>query len=268
MSEMFNGKVVVVTGAASGIGRALALELAAGGAKLALADVNQAALAETKALLPGTTQARLYPVDVSSRQAVDGFAQQVVSDFGAVHFVINNAGVGVTATIENVEIEEIERVLSINLWGVIYGTKAFLPTLLKQKEGCIVNISSIFGLVATPCNVAYTVSKFGVRGFTETLWQELDGTGVRAVLVHPGGIKTNISKNPYGRNAGDYERRLNDANLRQLTTPPEVCAREIVDGLKRGKPRLLVGNGAPQIFALSRLFPNRYGAIVKRKLGI
>jgi NAD(P)-dependent dehydrogenase (short-subunit alcohol dehydrogenase family) len=265
---MFRGKVIVITGAGSGIGRALATQLSAAGARVALADVNEAALAETQALLPAQSESRIYRVDVSSRDAVQGFADQVQRDFGAAHFVINNAGVGVTATVENVEVDEIERVLSINLWGVIYGTKAFLPLMLKQREGCIVNISSVFGLVATPCNVAYTISKFGVRGFTETMWQELDGTGVRAVLVHPGGIKTNISKNPYGRHAGEYEHRLNAANLRQLVTPPEDCAREIIAGLKSGRNRLLVGSGAKPLFALSRLFPNSYGAIVKRKLGI
>lgn len=265
---MFKDKVAAITGAASGIGRALAIEMAGKGARLALADVNPNALQETVSLLPPGTQARTYVVDVSSRDAVYGFADSVQSDFGAVHFIVNNAGTSVLATVEHVTLEEIEKVLSINLWGVIYGTKAFLPVMLKQREGCIVNVSSVFGLVATPCSVAYTISKFGVRGLTETLWQELDGTGVRAVLVHPGGINTNISKAPDAHFAGDLERRLADANLRQMTTPPAACAQQIVTGLERGDRRLLVGNGARSLHWVSRLFPDTYGTLMRRKLGV
>jgi len=264
---MFNGKVVALTGAASGIGRAVAVELAANGARLALADVNEAALAETRAQLPATSDVRVYVVDVSSRDAVHGFAEQVQKDFGAVDFVINNAGIAILATIANLTLEEIEKVLAINLWGVVYGTKAFLPIMLKQRAGCIVNVSSVFGLVAPPAYGAYTISKFAVRGLTESLWHELDGTGVRAVLVHPGGIKTNIAKSPTGRNAGDYERNLAQANLVNLTTAPEDCARQIVAGLRTNKKRLLVGDGARALFALSRLFPNSYGTLLRRKVG-
>jgi NAD(P)-dependent dehydrogenase (short-subunit alcohol dehydrogenase family) len=265
---MFKNKVVAITGAASGIGRALAIELAGRGARLALADMNRGALQETVSLLPAGTQARTYGVDVSSRDAVFGFAESVQQDFGAAHFIVNNAGTSVLATVEHVTLEEMEKVLAINLWGVIYGTKAFLPIMLKQREGCIVNISSVFGLVATPCSVAYTITKFGVRGLTETLWQELDNTGVRAVLVHPGGINTNISKIPDAHFAGDLERRMSEANLRQMTTPPADCAREIAEGLVRGKKRLLVGAGAKPLHWISRLFPDNYGTIVRRKLGV
>ncbi|MEY2873100.1 MAG: hypothetical protein RLZZ373_471 [Pseudomonadota bacterium] len=266
---MFKDKVVAITGAGSGIGRALALELAPLGARLALSDINPAALAETVSLLPMGTQARAYPLDVSSRDAVSGHAQDVQRDFGGAHFVINNAGTSVLATVEHVTIEEIEKVLAINLWGVIYGTKAFLPLMLAQREGCIVNVSSVFGLVATPCSVAYTVSKFGVRALTETLWMELDGTGVRAVLVHPGGINTNISKaTPTARHEGERERALAEANLRQMTTTPQDCARQIVAGLRRGDKRLLVGNGARALHWISRLFPDSYGELVRRKLGV
>lgn len=265
---MFKDKVVVITGAASGIGRALALELANRGARLALADMNVAGLDETASQLKSGVQARAYTVDVASKDAVYGFAENVQRDFGAVHFVINNAGTSVLATVEHVALEEIEKVLSINLWGVIYGTKAFLPIMLKQREGCMVNVSSVFGLVATPCSVAYTMSKFAVRGLTETLWQELEGTGVRAVSVHPGGINTNITKAPEAKFEGDFERRMKEANVRQMTTSPADCAREIVDGLVRGDNRLLVGNGARALHWISRLFPNNYGALMRKKLGI
>src|SRR6201984_1139407 len=131
------------------------------------------------------------------------------------------------ATFEHIRIEQIEKIIAVNLWGVIYGTKAFLSKMHKQRSGCIVNVSSVFGLVATPCSAAYTISKFGVRGLTETLWQELEGTGVRPVLVHPGGIDTNISKVPKAAHETEFERRLLAANKRQMTTTPERCAREI-----------------------------------------
>ncbi|MGN5520084.1 SDR family oxidoreductase [Halopseudomonas sp. Lyrl_26] len=266
--NIFKNMTAAITGAGSGIGQALAIELAAHGARLALSDINEEALAQTMALLPTSVEARSYSLDVSSREAVFDFAEKVRRDFGVVHFIVNNAGTSVLATVENVTLEEIERVLAINLWGVIYGTKAFLPIMLEQGEGCIVNISSVFGLVATPCSVAYTISKFGVRGLTETLWQELDGTGVRAVLVHPGGIKTNISNASEIYHSGEFEQRVAEANVRQMITPPDVCAREILAGLTRGDKRLLVGNGARALHRVSRLFPDSYGKLVRRKLGL
>lgn len=264
---MFEKKVVAITGAGSGIGRALAEELAKRGARLALADIAEKALSETVAGLPAGTEARTYLLDVSSKDAVFDFADKVVQDFGTAHFIVNNAGIATLATVEHVSIAEIERVLAVNLWGVVYGTKAFLPIFLKQKEGCIVNVSSVFGLLATPCSVAYTMSKFAVRGLTETLWQELDGTGVRAVSVHPGGIKTNIPKNTFeAKFAGDFERRMSESNIRQMTTPPDVCAQEIVAGMLRGDKRLLVGNGAKALHWISRLLPDSYDKLLRKKL--
>lgn len=266
---MFKDKVVPITGAGSGIGRALALNLARRGARVALADVNAAGLQETLSLMPESASARIYAFDVSSREAVFGFADDVKRDFGTAHYVVNNAGTSVIATVEHLTLEEIEKVLAINLWGVIYGTKAFLPMMLAQREGCIVNVSSVFGLVAVPAQAAYVMSKFAVRGLTETLWQELDGTGVRAVLVHPGGINTNISKNSISaKNETEHERKLSQAFLGQMTTSPDDCAQQIVAGLMRGDKRLLVGSGAQALHRLSRLFPNRYGELMRRKLGI
>jgi NAD(P)-dependent dehydrogenase (short-subunit alcohol dehydrogenase family) len=265
----FQGKVVAITGAGSGIGRALAQNLAARGAKLALAGLTLDGLEETVALLPHGAHATCTVVDVSNRDQVFAFADKVVADFGQVDFIINNAGTSVLATVENVTIEEIEKVINVNMWGVLYGTKAFLPHMLKQLSGTIVNVSSVFGLVATPCSVAYTMSKFAVRGLTETLWDELQGTGVHAVLVHPGGIATNIAANtPTAKNEGEFERIMAAANSRQMTTPPEVCAEEIVTGLIKGDNRLLVGSGAKALFRLSRLFPNSYGKLMRKKLGI
>jgi NAD(P)-dependent dehydrogenase (short-subunit alcohol dehydrogenase family) len=266
---MFDRKVVAITGAGSGIGQALAVQFATKGARLALSDISQEGLDETRAMLPQGTEVRSYLVNVGSRESVFGYADAVCRDFGAAHYIVNNAGTSVVARFQNTTIEEIEKVININLWGVIYGSKAFLPPMLNQREGCIVNISSVFGLVATPGSAAYTISKFGVRGLTETLWQELDGTGVRAVLVHPGGINTNIPKNtPTAQAEGEFERRVMEANKKQMITPPADCARDIVAGLAAGKKRLLVGNGAKQLHLLSRLMPDGYGTVMKRKLGI
>nr|WP_249220600.1 SDR family oxidoreductase [Burkholderia cenocepacia] len=266
--DVFKDQVVVITGAGSGIGRALAIELALKGARLALSDISESGLAQTLAQLPIGVSAGSYVLDVSNREAMLRHADDVVRDFGQIDFVINNAGTSVLATVEHATLEEFEKVIGINLWGVIYGTKAFLPMMLARRQGCIVNVSSVFGLVATPCSAAYTISKFGVRGLTETLWQELEGTGVRAVLVHPGGINTGISKVPKAAHETEFERRLLAANKRQMTTTPEQCAREIVAGLVRGNKRLLVGNGARSLQWIARLFPDSYGALVRRKLGV
>lgn len=265
---MFKDQVAVITGAGSGIGRALALQLAAKGARLALSDINEVTLKETMTLLPDACDAKSYIVDVSSREQVYANAAEVKHEFGRVDYVINNAGTGIIASVEHFTLEEIEKVISINLWGTIYGTKAYLPYMLKQKSGRIVNISSVFGLIATPCQAAYTMSKFAVRGLTETLWHELEGTGVEAILVHPGGIDTNIKQAPRAVNETDYEREIMKGFTSQMITTPDDCAKEIIDGLIKGDKRLLVGNGAKAIYWLSRIFPNSYGEKMKKKHGL
>lgn len=265
---MFKEKVVAITGASSGIGRALAQRLAREGAILALSDVNVQGLNETLRLLPPDSVAKSYVVDVSSRDAVFDYAAAVKRDFGAAHMVINNAGIAVFGTIANISIEEIDQVLRVNLWGVIYGTKAFLPIMLEQREGRIVNISSVFGFVGTPAQGAYHIAKFGVRGFTETLWQELEGSGVSAVCVHPGGIRTSIVESTrFAAHAGAFERMVLRAAEKLLTGSPEDCADGIVEGLKKGHPRILVGPGARMLHLISRLFPDSYGQILSKKMG-
>jgi NAD(P)-dependent dehydrogenase (short-subunit alcohol dehydrogenase family) len=262
--NVFSSKVVVITGAGSGIGRALAQQFAAKGARLALSDISAAGLTETMKSLPAAAEARGYPLDVSNRQAVFAHADDVRRDFGTAHFVVNNAGATVVGTVEHLSVEEIEWQLGINLWGVIYGTKAFLPMMLAQREGCVVNISSVFGLVGFPLQSAYNISKFGVRGLTECLWSELDGTGVRAVCVHPGGIRTNIEK--AGRRcaaSGDEEASFDGMAEKMLLTPPETCATDIISGIERGKKRILTGNKSSSLYWLSRLLPNSYPAILK-----
>ena len=266
--KSFSGKIVVITGAGSGIGRALAQQLATKGARLALSDVNTSGLEETLRSLPGQAEARGYALDVSNRRAVFAHADEVKRDFGTAHCVINNAGATMIGTIEHMTVEEIEWQVGINLWGVIFGTKAFLPMMLAQSEGCIVNISSVFGLAGYPAQGAYNISKFGVRGLTECLWSELEGTGVSAVCVHPGGFKTNIEK--AGRRcaaAGEEEARFSMLADKLLQTPPEECASDIIAGVERGKRRIITGHKSTSLFWLTRLMPNRYPAILKTIAG-
>lgn len=263
-TQDFRGKVVVITGAGSGIGRALAENFALAGARLALSDINHEGLEATLKRLPAACDAKAYRLDVSSREAVFAHAAEVQRDFGAVHVLINNAGATLIGTIAHTRIEEFEWQIGINLWGVIYGTKAFLPLMLAQRDGCIVNISSVFGLVGFPLQGAYNISKFGVRGFTECLWTELEGTGVRAVCVHPGGIRTNIDK--AGRlvqDAGKEESKFSSLGEKMLVTPPEQCAADIVNGIRSGKRRILTGSKSSTLFWLARLLPNTYPSIIR-----
>jgi short-subunit dehydrogenase len=262
--NVYANKVAVITGAASGIGRELARSLAARGARLALSDVDEGALAETMRLCNGA-DVRAYPVDVSARGQVFAHADEVRRDFGTAHYLFNNAGVSLVATFEHVTVEEMEWLLGINLWGTIYCTKAFLPMLLAQKEGHIVNLSSIFGFLGVPGQSTYNISKFGVRGLSESLWRELKGTGVRVTVVHPGGIRTNIGKSaPLCRFAGDFERTLSEKSQRLLVTPPERCARDIVDGVARGRKRVLTGKNSRKAELLARILPTAYGAMLRR----
>lgn len=265
---MFENKVVVITGAGSGIGRELALQFAKADARLALSDINQLALEETLAMIASRSgsvaEAKSYILDVSSREAVFAHADEVKNDFGAAHYLINNAGATIFGTVEHTSIEEYEWQLGINMWGALYGTKAFLPMMLAQKEGCIVNISSVFGLLAFPTQSAYNMSKFAVRGLTEAMWSELDGTGVKAVCVHPGGIKTNIER--AGRvcaAATEADREFSTQAEKLLKTPPADCAADIIRGLRKGKKRILTGNKSTTMFWMARWFPNSYPRLLK-----
>jgi hypothetical protein len=193
-----NGKVAVVTGAASGIGRALAYELARRGARLAISDIDDVGLAET-AKHARVIGAKVHEqhLDVTDRAAVLAYADTVADEFGAVHLLINNAGIAFTGDIEEMTFEQIERVMDVDFWGVVNGTKAFLPYLIESGDGHVVNISSLFGLLAVPGQSAYNAAKFAVRGFTEALRQEMivSGHPVQVTCVHPGGIKTAIARN-------------------------------------------------------------------------
>src|SRR5262245_30622735 len=189
--KTLKGAVAVVTGAGSGIGRALAQELASSGAQLALADVNSATLEETRQLL-GSTQARTYVVNVGDASSVDAFARNVDRDVGRADLIINNAGVGLHGSLQKLSLEDFDWLIRINFWGVIYGCKFFLPLLQREPEAHIVNISSVFGLVGPAGQTPYASSKFAVRGFTQALSRELVDTKIAVTCVHPGGIRTHI----------------------------------------------------------------------------
>ena len=261
--EFFRDKVAVITGAGSGIGRALAVELARRGARLALSDIDAGGLEQTRAAC-GATEVRLYRLDTSSKEAVFAHADDVKRDFGTAHLLFNNAGTTLVGTIEHMTIDEIEWQLGINLWGPVYGTKAFLPMMLAQRQGWIVNVSSVFGLIGYPAQGAYNISKFGVRGLTECLWTELEGSGVQAVCVHPGGTRTNIEKaSRRSANAGPAEDGFSELAEKLLVTPPAVVAADILKGIVRGKRRILTGKLSSTLFWLSRLLPDRYPKVVQ-----
>ena len=261
----FAQKVVAITGGGSGIGQALALELAARGARLALADWDEEGLRRSRQLLESRgAEVLTKQVDVSDRPAVEAFAADTVAKFGVVHQVYNNAGVsGSGKTILDTDYDAIARVLAVNLWGVIYGTKTFLPHLIASRDGHVVNVSSINGIAALPNIGAYSTSKFAVRGFTEALRSEmiLAGHPVKVTVVHPGGVRTGIARSSLRtedaatltehnlRRADVYEKKL-------LTVEPSVVARQIIDGVEKGKGRVLVA-GASRLDRLVRLLPER-----------
>jgi NAD(P)-dependent dehydrogenase (short-subunit alcohol dehydrogenase family) len=240
-----------------------------------VSDINRAGLDETLQMLTkrakagseSSLMAKGYTLNVASPADVFTHADEVKRDFGTAHYVINNAGATVIGTVAHTSIEEFEWQIGINMWGVLYGTKAFLPMMLAQRDGCIVNISSVFGLLGYPAQGAYNMSKFAVRGLTECLWAELDGTGVRAVCVHPGGIKTNLER--AGRHvqaAGAEEEGFAEQAAKVLLTPPEDCAADIIRGIRKGNKRIITGNKSTTMFWMSRLFPNDYPSLLQKFL--
>ena len=268
-------KVAAVTGAASGIGRALAVNLGKEGCHLALSDVDREGLRETSRMA-GNSHVKVtsHVVDVADRGQVYRYADEVAEQHGRVDLVINNAGVAVAETLEEVTYEDFEWVMNVDFWGPVYGTKAFLPYLKKQPEGHIVNISSINGMIPFPNNGPYNSAKIALRGFNKTHIQELRGSSIHITSVHPGGVKTNITKNMRFYKQGDQKMthtELNDAFDRISKTTPDGAARIIISGIKRKKKRLLVGADARVMDFMSRMFPvfttEATGAIAMRILG-
>ncbi|HEU5346690.1 MAG TPA: SDR family NAD(P)-dependent oxidoreductase [Ktedonobacterales bacterium] len=261
------GTVAVVTGAGSGIGRALALHLAARGCDLALADVNREGISETVEQIVAAGKARIrvttHVVDVADWGAIQRFAGEVEQRHSSAQLLINNAGVALGGTFEQVSLEDFAWVMGINFWGVVHGCKAFLPILRRQPAAHIVNLSSVFGLVAPPGQAAYSSSKFAVRGFSQALAGELRDTPIRVSVVHPGGVRTNIARNA---RVGAVDPELARAGAeyfeRALRMPPEQAAAIIVRGVERDQPRILVGNDARMLDAMARALPGRVGKIV------
>jgi butyryl-CoA dehydrogenase len=271
----FSGRVAAITGAGSGIGRALANELARCGAHLALSDIDDAGLAETVDQCEGLgVKITSQHLDVARRDDVYAWADRVVADHGRVNLIINNAGVALGATVEAMTYEDFEWLMNINFWGVVYGTKAFLPHLKDSGEGHVVNLSSVFGLISVPSQSAYNAAKFAVRGFTDTLRMELEieGASVSVTTVHPGGIKTNIARNArmdasVSAITGDPERAIRDFERLFITTP-KSAAQQILTAVRRDRRRALIGPDAKVIDLISRMPPTLYQTILTRGASI
>jgi len=262
--------VAVVTGAASGIGRALAVRLAQEGASLAIADIKAPALDETAQMLRpaggSPVKVTTHVVDVSDKERVAAFAREVVEAHGRASLLINNAGVGLFGTVDQLSIEDIEWLMGVNFWGVVHGVKHFLPILRRQPQAHIVNISSVFGIVSPAGHSAYVASKFAVRGFTEALRHELAGGPVKVSVVHPGGIKTNIANNARpgaGADQAAVERERAIFNIAARTSP-DTAADRIVRGMLRDEERILVGADAWAIDRIQRWAPVKYWRLVSK----
>jgi short-subunit dehydrogenase len=268
-----HGSAAAITGAASGIGRALALELAARGCDLALADRDEAGLATLAAEI-----ARVHPrkvtvhtVDVGVPQQIEAFAQAAIAAHANLNIVINNAGVALMGLFNEVDQAQMEWLININFWGVVHGTRAFLPHLSRQREAHIVNLSSIFGIIAPPGQTAYCAAKFAVRGFSESLRHELAmaGSPVRLSVVHPGGVATNIARNSRtGSGMTDNARRAQSIERFDAVakTTPAAAAQRIIQGIEKNQPRILIGNDAWFMDLLQRFRPATYWAVLARRI--
>ena len=271
--KSFNGRVAAITGAASGMGRALALALAREGCHLALADKNSQGLEQTLALIQTST---LSPVtvttqvlDVSDRQAMEDWAARCAADHGQVNLIFNNAGVALSSTVEGVDYADLEWIVGINFWGVVHGTKAFLPYLKASGDGHVINTSSVFGLFAQPGMSGYNATKFAVRGFTEALRQELDlqRCGVSATCVHPGGIRTDICRSSrIDANMTGFlihsEQQARADFEKLFITDADQAAKVILQGVRKNKRRVLIGRDAYCLDLLARCLPAAYQALV------
>lgn len=267
----FEGKVCVITGAGSGIGRALAENLAKRGARLALSDIDTEGLSETVRLCEKLgAQVRSDRLDVAEREAVLLYADAVKAHFGVVHQIYNNAGIAYHGEVLESGFKDIERIMDVDFWGVVNGTKAFLPLLLESGDGHVVNVSSLFGLIAVPGQSAYNSAKFAVRGFTESLRQEMivNRHPVKVTCVHPGGIKTAVARN------ATYAERIDGANAasmfdRKLAIhTPEMAAQTITEGVRKGHGRVLIGWEAKLLDIFVRVTASGYqriAAVVNRK---
>lgn len=264
MSE-FAGKVVVITGAGSGIGRALALDLARRGARLAISDMDTVGLAETARQAEALgVEVKSDHLDVTQREAVLAYADEVRAHFGKINQVYNNAGIAYHGEFEKSEFKDIEKIMDVDFWGVVNGTKAFLPHLIASGDGHVVNVSSLFGLLSMPGQSAYNSAKFAVRGFTESLRQEMliAKHPVKVTCVHPGGIKTAIARNATAGPGEDLDTFAKFFDQKLARTTPEAAAETIVTGVRKGKARVLIGADAKFLDAWVRLVGPSYQRVV------
>ncbi|MDN5744200.1 MAG: SDR family NAD(P)-dependent oxidoreductase [Nocardioidaceae bacterium] len=261
-----SNKVAVITGAGSGIGRALALNLAGKGARLALSDVNEAGLAESVDLARGAGSPEVHTarLDVADRAAFAAYATEVASHFGQVNVVINNAGVALAGDVADLSYDDMDWIVGINFWGVVHGTKEFLPHLIASGDGHVVNLSSLFGLLAMPGQSAYNATKFAVRGFTEALREEMliAGHNVGVTAVHPGGIKTAIARSARVSAKEDQAAtaKLFDEKLARMT--PDKAAEIIVKGITKNQARVLVGIDAHALHTFQKFSGSRYEDVI------
>ena len=265
----FKDGLAVVTGAASGIGRALSQQLAAAGSALAIADVNEAGLQQTAQSLDKTSaRVTTHVVDVAKEDHVKSFAGEVKARHGRVTLLINNAGVSLHGDFEEISLDDFRWLMDINFWGTVYGVKHFLPMLKREPRAHIVNLSSVFGIIAPAGQAPYAASKFAVRGFTEALRHELAGNSVTVSCVHPGGIRTPIARHSrLGAATPPAKREENIARFERLArTPPEKAAAAILRGVERRRGRILIGVDAYVIDVLQRLRPTSYWKSLARKL--
>jgi short-subunit dehydrogenase len=259
--------VAVITGAGSGIGRALAVRIAKEGVEgVAIGDLNADGLDETAKLVDSKTKVSAHNVDVSDRAAMAAFADDVIAQHGRATHLINNAGVALGGRVAEVSLDEIEWLMGVNFWGVVHGTKFFLPHLEKESSAHIINISSLFGMIAPPGQAAYCASKFAVRGFTEALRHELEGTNIAVSVVHPGGVQTNIVNSArigagVSLTEAEIEKLKRFQNKLLSRTSPDRAADIIVNGIRARRPRIIVGPDAAILSRIARLFPRRYLAV-------
>lgn len=265
-SKTFAGKICVITGAGSGIGRALALELSKAGAHLALSDINEDGLAETKAQIGASNQIMTDRLDVADAVAIEAYADHVKQAMGNSDYVFNVAGIARVGTFDESPLSSFETVMTVNLYGVVRMSKAFLPQL-KETRGGLVNISSIFGIIGFPGQAEYCAAKFAVRGFSETLATEMEPHGVSVTSVHPGGVATNIARNAqvdampaHGKSRAEMDSEFDKAAI----TSADEAARIILTGTAKRKRRVIVGKDAKMVQLIQRLFPENYFKILRK----
>jgi len=257
----FAGKVAVVTGAGSGIGQALAIELGRSGASVAISDIDTEGLAVTEERLKAIgVKVKADRLNVTEREAFSTYADDVKAYFGKVNQIYNNAGIAFSGDVEVSQFKDIERVMDVDFWGVVNGTKVFLPYLIESGDGHVINISSVFGLFSVPGQAAYNSAKFAVRGFTEALRQEMlvAKHPVKVTTVHPGGIKTAIARNATAADGLDVAELAQAFDQKLARTTPERAAQIILDGVRKNRARVLVGTDAKILDAIVRITGSGY----------